>query len=67
MYVTLSLHQLTSCGIFLRWGVIRDLSGPTESTDACPEPIANSALVEMLTPLPHGSRRDASSRQLSLF
>ena len=33
-----------------------------------PEPIANSALVEMVTPNPHESRRrDAGSRQLSLF
>jgi hypothetical protein len=37
------------------------------SPDASPEPIANSALVEMVTEHPHASRRDAGSRQLSLF
>jgi hypothetical protein len=37
------------------------------SPDAGPEAIANSALVQMVTSHPHGSRQDASSRQLSLF
>ena len=37
------------------------------SPDASLEPISNSALVEMVTEHPHPSRRDAGSRQLSLF
>jgi hypothetical protein len=37
------------------------------SSDAMPEPTANSALVEMVTPYPHASRRNAGTRQLSLF
>jgi hypothetical protein len=37
------------------------------SADDRPGPIANSALVEMVTEHPHASRRDAGSRQLSLF
>ena len=35
------------------------------SPDGSPEPIGNSALVETVTPNPHGSRRDAGGRQLS--
>ena len=35
--------------------------------ETSPEPIVNSALAEMVTSHPHGSRRDAESRQLSLF
>jgi hypothetical protein len=37
------------------------------SPDATAEPVANSALVEMVTPHRDASRRDALSRQLSLF
>lgn len=37
------------------------------AADASPEPIANFALVEVVTSHPHASRRDAGSRQLSLF
>ena len=35
--------------------------------DPRPEPIGNSALVEMVTPNLHPSRRDQGSRQLSMF